>query len=75
MLHVEGRDGDRFVVDLGGVLIEGGGGLGAEVAVARIELECGDAIGAVGAGELHSSGDAFGGVISHCHDCNGGSGN
>jgi hypothetical protein len=29
---------------------------------------------AVGTGKLHASGDAFCGVVSHSHDCSGGSG-
>jgi hypothetical protein len=50
------------VVDAGGVAIDGGGGLGAEVAVAGVEVEGADVVGAVGAGELHASLDAGDGV-------------
>jgi len=50
------------VVDAGGVAVDGGGGLGAEVAVAGIEVEGADVVGAVGAGELHASLDAGDGV-------------
>jgi hypothetical protein len=74
LLHVERRHGHGLVVDFGGVLIEIGGGLGAEVTVAHVEVERSDAVRAVGAGELHASGDAFGGVISHWNDCMGGTG-
>ncbi len=69
LLCVEGRDSDRLVMDLGGVLIEIGGGLSAKVSVTQIEVQRRDAVRAVGAGELHASGDAFGGVVSHSHDC------
>jgi hypothetical protein len=71
LLHVERRDGHRFVVDFGGVLIERGGGLGTEVAVAGVKVQCGNTVVAMSAGELHASGDAFGGVVSHCNDCSG----
>jgi len=50
------------VVDAGGVAVDGGGGLGAEVAVAGVEVEGADVVGAVGAGELHASLDAGDGV-------------
>lgn len=75
LLHVQGRHGDGLVVDFGGVLVEVGGGLGAQVAVAGVEVERGDGVRAVGAGKLHASGDAFGGVVFHSLDCSGGSGN
>jgi hypothetical protein len=52
------------VVDAGGVAIDGGGGLGAEVAVAEVEVEGADVVGAAGAGELHASFDAGDGVMS-----------
>ena len=70
LLGVEGGEHDRLVVDLGGVLVDGGGGLGAEVAVAGVELEGGDVVGAVGAGELHASLDARHGVEAfHSFEC------
>ena len=50
------------MVDAGGVAVDGGGGLGAEVAVAGVEVEGADVVGAVGAGELHASLDAGDGV-------------
>ena len=50
------------MVDAGGVAVDGGGGLGAEVAVARVEVESADVVGAVGAGEPHASLDARHGV-------------
>jgi hypothetical protein len=52
------------VVDAGGVAIDGGGGLGAEVAVAGVEIECADVVGAAGAGELHAALDASDGVVA-----------
>jgi len=62
LLGVEGGEHYGLVVDAGGVAIDGGGGLGAEVAVAGVEVESADVVGAVGAGELHASLDAGDGV-------------
>ena len=64
MLVVEGGEHYGLVVDAGGVAIDGGGGLGAEVAVAKVEVEGADVVGAAGAGELHASLDAGDGVVS-----------
>jgi hypothetical protein len=64
LLGVEGGEHYRFMVDCGGVLIDGGGGLGAEVAVAGIEVEGTDVMGAPCAGELHAAFDASDGVVS-----------
>jgi hypothetical protein len=64
LLGVEGREHYRFVVDGGGVLIDGGGGLCAEVAVTGVEVEGADVVGATGAGEPHASLDASDGVVS-----------
>lgn len=52
------------MVNCGGVLIDRGRGLGAEVAVAGIEIEGADVMGAPGAGELHAALDASDGVVS-----------
>jgi hypothetical protein len=46
------------VVDCGSVTVDGSGGLGAQVAVASVEVKSADVVGAVGAGELHTSLDA-----------------
>ena len=62
LLGVEGGEHYGLVVDAGGVAVDGGGGLGAEVAVAEVEVEGADMVGAVGAGELHASLDARDGV-------------
>jgi hypothetical protein len=62
LLGVEGRKHYGFVVDAGGVTVDGGGGLSAEVAVAKVEVEGADVVGTVGAGELHASLDARDGV-------------
>jgi hypothetical protein len=64
LLGVEGREHYRFVVNCGGVLIDRRGGLGAEVAVAGIEVEGADVMGAARAGELHAALDASDGVVS-----------
>jgi glycyl-tRNA synthetase alpha subunit len=62
LLGVEGREHDRFVVDTCSVPVDGGGSLGAEVAVAGVEIEGAHVVGAMGAGELHASLDAGDGV-------------
>ncbi len=62
LLGVERGEHYGLVVDFGGVLVDGGGSLGAEVAVARVEVERGDVVGAVRAGELHATFDASDGV-------------
>src|SRR5580698_5916399 len=64
LLGVEGGKHYGFVVDAGGVTVDDGGGLSAEVAVAGIEIESGDVVGAAGAGELHAALDASDGVVS-----------
>jgi hypothetical protein len=51
------------VVDAGGVHVDGCGGLGAEIAVAGVEVESADVVGAAGAGKLHASLDASDGVV------------
>jgi hypothetical protein len=58
LLRVERRKHYRLVMNLGGVLVDGGGGLGAEVAVAGVEVESADVVGAVIAGEPHAALDA-----------------
>jgi hypothetical protein len=70
LLGVERGEHYGFVVDSGGVLVDFGGGLGAEVAVARIEVEGADVVSAVRAGELHASLDARHGVETlHRFEC------
>src|SRR5580700_8464086 len=64
LLGVEGGEHYGLVVGARGVEIDGGGGLGAKVAVTEIEVECADVVGASGAGELHASLDAGDGVMS-----------
>jgi hypothetical protein len=49
-------------MDFGGMLVDGGGGLGAEIAVARVEVEGADMVRAMRAGEPHASFDAGDGV-------------
>ena len=62
LLGVEGREHDRFVVDARGVPVDGGGSLGAKVAVTGVEIERAHVVGAMGAGELHASLNAGNGV-------------
>ena len=47
------------------MLIEGVGGLGAEVAVLEVEVKRADAIRAADAGELRTALDLLGCVVSH----------
>lgn len=65
MLACGGGDDHGLVVDLGSVLIDGVGGLGAEVAVLEVEVEGEDTVRAADAGELHASLDPLGVVVSH----------
>jgi hypothetical protein len=58
-------DNHRLVVNLGGVLIERVGGLGAEIAVLEVEVKRADAVRAADAGELRASLDPLGSVVSH----------
>ena len=57
------------MVDFGGMLIKNGRRLSAEIAVSNIKIESRDAMVAVDAAELHPSGYAFSGVVSHWLDC------
>ena len=58
------------MVDFGGVLVDRGCGLGAEIAVAGVEVESADVVGAVSAGKLHASLDAGDGVEAlHSFEC------
>jgi hypothetical protein len=52
-------------VNLGGVLVEGVGGLRAEVAVLEVEVKRADAVRAADAGELGAALDPLGSVVSH----------
>ncbi len=58
------------MMHFGGVLIDGGCCLGAQIAVARIKLERADAVRATDAGEFHASLDAGDGVEAfHTLEC------
>ena len=50
----------------GGMLTDGGRGLGAEVAALGVEIECANAVFTVGAGELYAVLDALGAIGFHC---------
>ena len=70
LLGVEGGEHHGLVMDGGGMLVNGGGGLGAEVAVAGIEVEGADMVGTMGAGKLHATFDASDGVEAlHSSEC------
>jgi hypothetical protein len=63
--YVEGGNGWGFVVRSGGVLVDGGRGLGAEVAVPDVKIKRADAVFTVRAGELDAVLDALGTVGFH----------
>ena len=65
LLRVEAGIHQRLVVGFGGVLVESGGGLGAEVAVASVEVERADAVLAADTGEAHAALHSFSRVVSH----------
>jgi hypothetical protein len=69
LLTIVGRSDRGFGMGLGGVLVDCGCGLGAEIADLRIEIERTHAVGAVRARELHSVLDALDPVGFHCFDC------
>ena len=59
------------MVDAGGVLVNGGGGLSAQVAVAGVEVQSADVVGAVSAAELHAAFGAGDSVQAlHRLECN-----
>ncbi len=69
LLTIVGRSDRGFGVGLGGVLVDCGRGLSAEIADLSIEIESAYAVSAVGAGELHSVLDALDAVGFHWFDC------
>jgi len=62
LLGVERGEHNGLVVNFGGVLVDGSCGLGAKIAIARVEVKSADVVGAMGAGEPHASLDASDGV-------------
>ena len=70
LLGVKRGEHYGLVMDFGGVLVDGSGGLSAEVAVTRVEVERGDVVSAVRASELHAAFDASDGVEAfHNFEC------
>ena len=65
LLAIGGWNHHGLVVGFGGVIVDGGGGLGAEVAGFGVEIEGADAVSTVGAGELHAALDALDTVGFH----------
>ena len=68
MHAVGGGNHHRLVVSFGGVLVHGGGGLGAEVSGFGIEVEGADAVRAMGADESHAALDALDAIGFHCFE-------
>ncbi len=66
LLGIEGGIHQRLLVFLGGVLVDGGCGLGTEVAVPGVVFQRAHAVLAAGAGESHAAFDAIDGVVFHC---------
>ncbi len=65
LLTVGRRNYHGFVVRFGGVIIDGGSGLSAEVARFGVEIQRADAVGAARAVELHAALDALDSVGLH----------
>ena|SRR5579862_3553652 len=65
LLDVGVGDNQGLVVNFGGMLIEGVGGLGAEVAVLEVEVKRADVVRAADAGKLRASLDPVCSVVSH----------
>ena len=57
------------MVGFAGVIIDRGGGLGAEVAGLGVEIQSADAVGTVRARELHAALDALDSVGFHWLNC------
>src|SRR5580658_8154760 len=68
-LTIRGGNDHGFVVGFGGVSIDCGCGLGAEVAGFGVEIERAHAVGTARARELHAALDALDSVGFHCLDC------
>jgi hypothetical protein len=65
-LHaVGGGNHHGFVVSFGGVLVHGGGGLGAEVSGFGVEVEGADAVRAMSTDESHAALDPFDAIGFH----------
>ena len=65
LLALGERNGHNFVVHCGGVMVDCGCGLGAEVAGLRVEFQSADAVGTLRAGEPHAALDALDSVGFH----------
>jgi hypothetical protein len=65
LLGIERGIHQRLLVFLGGVLVDGGRGLGAEVAVPGVVFQSAHAVLAAGAGKSHAAFDAIDGVVFH----------
>jgi hypothetical protein len=63
LLQVEGREHYRFVVNAGGVAVDGSGGLRAQVPVPAIKIECADGMRAARAGKPHATLNPRDGVV------------
>jgi hypothetical protein len=65
LLTIVGGTGRGFVVGCGGVMVDCGCSLGAEVAGLRVEFQSAYAVGTLRAGELHAALDALDSVGFH----------
>ena len=57
------------MVRFGGMIVDCGGGLSAQVAESGVEIQGADAVGTVRTGELHATLDALDSVGFHCLNC------
>jgi len=70
LLGIERGIHQRLLVFAGGMAVDGGRGLGAEVAVPGVVLQRAHAVFAASAGESHAAFDAIDGVVFHVLKCN-----
>ena len=69
LLTIGGRDYHGRRVRFAGVIIDRGCGLSAEVAALGVEVQRGDAVRTLGAGELHAALDALDSIGFHWPNC------
>ena len=69
LLTFGGGNDQGLVVRFGGVIVNRGCGLRTQVSGLRIEIERGDAVGTVRAGELHAALNALDSIGFHCLNC------
>jgi hypothetical protein len=64
-----GRNDQRFMVRFGGVIVDGGCRLSANIAGFGVEISGADSVGTMRAAELHAAFDAFNTIGFHWMNC------